>query len=30
MGFNGIDAFDLELPRANDVKFGEKDEKKID
>ena len=30
LGFNGIDAFDLELPRATDVKFGEKDEKKID
>ena len=30
LGFNGIDVFDIELPRADDVKFGEKDEKKID
>ena len=30
LGLKGIDAFDVELPRATDIKFGEKDEKKID
>lgn len=30
LGYNGIDTFDVELPWADNVKFGKKDEKTID